>query len=295
MFLKLRVFRKLFLIGVCFLLVAIIVAPLKLLLAIFSQKLAWRFAFYVSRWVGWSLAAIMGARLRFLNEENIPRENGFLVVSNHFGYIELMATLARLPMVFVAKEEVKRWPIIGMANRIGGAVFVDRYTGGRSEKYGSMVYDALRNRINVFFSPEGTTSDGTFIRRFKSPLFVPANRLKVPVLPVVISIDKINGENLNPDNRDLVTWHSDMKFVLHFLAFLELKSVDLTIRFLKPTIPDYDDSDLNERRRFSASIRQQISEVYRELHPGYREDFQPPEPDFIQEKRRKIRLNGETE
>jgi lyso-ornithine lipid O-acyltransferase len=290
---KLRVLRKLLLIGLCFSVVAFIVAPLKLLLAIFAPKLAWRFVFFVSRMVGWSLVKIMGAKLTFLNEANIPQKNGFLVVSNHFGYIELISILARVPVVFVAKEEVKRWPVIGMATKVGGEVFVDRYTGGRSEEYASMVYDALRNRINVFFSPEGTTSDGTFIRRFKSPLFVPANRLKVPILPVVVSVDTINGEPLDSKNRDWVAWHSDMKFFPHFVAFLGLKRLALTVEFLKPTIPDYDDTDLNERRRFSAFVRQQISDAYQKLHPAYRADYEPPEPDFILERRRQLQQNGE--
>lgn len=286
-----RMIRKILAMGLLFLMVVILAAPIKGLISIFNKSAAWRFIFYVSQGTGIYLRYALGIRLTILKKENIPAKNGFLVVANHLGYIELFSILSIVPVVFVAKEEVKRWPVIGWATRIGGEVFVDRYTGGRSEEYAGMVYDALRSRINVFFAPEGTTSDGTFIRRFKSPLFVPANRLKRCVLPISFTVSKINGEIVSAANRDLVAWHSEMTFMPHFINFLKLKSIECIADINTPISPEFDDDDISERRKFSAAVREVISYSYKSLNRDYREDFVPPDPDYIA-KKHQDRQNG---
>jgi len=219
--------------------------------------------------VGLFLTRLYGLRIRTIGIENIPEENGFLVVGNHIGYVEIVSLLTAVPVVFVAKEEVKTWPVLGPVFRIGGEVFVDRTTGGRSDEYAAAVEEALQKGINIFFAPEGTTSNGTILRRFKSPLFVPANRLKKKVLPFAVSVEKINGEPLTPENRDLVYWHSDMTFTPHFLRLLRQKNVSLVYNFGAPVIPDFDDSSLDNRREFSAYMRTIVEDLYRPLNPFY--------------------------
>ncbi len=251
-------------------LLLILMVPLvRGLIHLFSPDAAHRFVFRISRPVGRILVRLYGIRIRVIGAEQIPRKHGFIVVGNHVGYAELISLISRIPAVFVAKEEVKSWPFLGRVFQVGGEVFVDRDSGGRSGEYAATVEQALAKHINIFFSPEGTTSDGTILRRFKSPLFVPADRLKRPVLPFAFYPEKIEGRPVTSGNRDLILWHSDMSFTPHFTRFLMLKSVHVVLSFGDAIVPDLQDDSLSERRRFAALMRSSVDALYRPLNPDY--------------------------
>src|SRR5271154_5097081 len=55
-----------------------------------------------------------------------PVPQGGLLVSNHLSYLDILAISAITPAVFVAKSEVRRWPVIGWCAARAGTVFVER-------------------------------------------------------------------------------------------------------------------------------------------------------------------------
>jgi len=264
-----RLVYKLGITAVASLLIILAVPLMKGFVRLFGSAAAHRFVFRLHGLVGWVLSTLYGIRIRVMGAENIPRKNGFIVIGNHVGYAELIAMLKIVPAVFVAKEEVKKWPLLGWVFRVGGEVFVDRESGGRSEEYAATVEESLLQGVNIFFAPEGTTSNGTILRRFKSPLFVPANRLKKAVLPFAYNVQRINGQPLSPENRDLLFWHSNMPFGPHFMEFLKLRSIEVVLNFGAPVIPDFDDSTLEGRRVFSAEMRARVEELYRPINAFY--------------------------
>ena len=249
--------------------VVLIVPPIKGVIRLFSLDSAHRFVFRAHQWVGLFLRVAYGIKIKVIGRENIPEENGFLIVGNHIGYVELISLISVLPAVFVAKEEVKSWPLLGLVFRVGGEVFVDRDSGGRSDEYVATIVDALTQGINIFFSPEGTTSNGTILRRFKSPLFVPANHLKRQVLPFAFYPDKIENKPVTLENRDKVLWHSNRSFGPHLIKFLKLKSISTVINFGEAIVPDYEDCCVEARREFSSQMRQKVDELYRPINPFY--------------------------
>src|SRR5438105_795266 len=67
--------------------------------------------------------------LRVFNAEvrstgKVPRTGP--LVSNHLGYLDILALSALTPSVFVAKSEVRHWPVFGWFARLGGTLFADR-------------------------------------------------------------------------------------------------------------------------------------------------------------------------
>ncbi|MCD6234633.1 MAG: 1-acyl-sn-glycerol-3-phosphate acyltransferase [Candidatus Marinimicrobia bacterium] len=225
--------------------------------------------FYVIKPFCTLLRLICGVRIHVEGRENIPSKNGYLVVGNHYSYVEVVSTMSVVSAVPVSKSEIRNWPIFGHAARLGGTVFVDREKGGLSGAYIEVLMNTLRKGINIIFFPEGTTTDGTYLKRFKSALFVPANRLKVPVLPIVSTVTAIDGKPVPSDQRDLIAWYGGAPFVPHAMRLLAFRRIDLKFKIGEPIIPDYDDSSIDERREFARLVQNRMDAALWEIAPDY--------------------------
>ena len=63
--------------------------------------------------------------------------------------------------------------------------------------------------------------------------------------------------------------HDEVLTVAVERAISQLKSIDITIEFADPVIPDYDDTSLEERRKFATHIRAKIHDMYLRINPFY--------------------------
>lgn len=116
-------------------------------------------------------------------QASTPPPAGFagLVVSNHLSWLDVLVLQSLMPVAFVAKTEVRRWPVVGYLAQACATIFVDR-SSARSAH--AMVEDTaaamLRGHAVVVF-PEGTSSDGTRLGHFHANIFESAIRAAVPV------------------------------------------------------------------------------------------------------------------
>src|SRR2546426_8473171 len=97
-----------------------------------------------------------------------------LLVSNHLSYLDILVLAAISPCLFVAKQEVKHWPLFGWFARLAGTVFVHRESRIQAATAASEIDAALRTGVLVVLFPEGTSSGGEAILPFKSSLLEPA-------------------------------------------------------------------------------------------------------------------------
>jgi len=56
-----------------------------------------------------------------------------LLVSNHSGYLDIFVLASLAPAVFVAKREIKSWPVVGWLTQMGGTLFVNPRTPRASQ------------------------------------------------------------------------------------------------------------------------------------------------------------------
>lgn len=83
----------------------------------------------------------------------------FLLVSNHQSFYDgvILIYIAKRPIAFVAKKEVKKFPIIGRIFGIIDGVFLDREDLKSQVKILMQVQDSLKNnKIDWCIFPEGT-------------------------------------------------------------------------------------------------------------------------------------------
>jgi 1-acyl-sn-glycerol-3-phosphate acyltransferase len=151
----------------------------------------------VLSWFYWPGTAISGFLARLLwgarveGDEHIPRESAFILVSNHCSNLDpeilgwAIGYRARRLIHFMAKVEMRSWPVIGWLASQSGVYFVRRGEGDRAAQRFSLEALAAGRPIALF--PEGTRSRDGRLKAFKSGAAFLAMRSGAPLLPVGIT------------------------------------------------------------------------------------------------------------
>lgn len=136
----------------------------------------------------WCWAA--GVELVVEGLEHIEADQLYVVVSNHPSNFDTLAYFAVLPVPirFLAKTELFKIPIFGMAMRKLGMVEVNRGSGRAA--YRAIIQGArkiIEHGWSLMVYPEGTRSRDGVTLGFKKGAFSIARNLKAPILPTAIS------------------------------------------------------------------------------------------------------------
>lgn len=182
------------------------------------------------------------------------RQAGTLFIMNHISWADVPVMMAILDADFVAKSEMRDWPIIGWLARRFNPVFV-----ARNDQRGSHdQVDAIRARLNagrsVILCAEGTTSDGTSILPFRTSLFAAADAARI-VQPVIIAYLTPVGDVLSPYRQREVAWIDDDDLLSGASRFAKQKTL-ARVAFLPPV-----ESDGN-RKALAETVRQRMVEAY---------------------------------
>ncbi len=117
-----------------------------------------------------------------------------MLVGNHISWVDIYAYLSVAEVKFVAKSEVRSWPLIGWFASNLGTIFVERDRPRDAVRVGHEVRGALDAGQAVCLFPEGTTTDGRVVLPFSSVLISAAIDKRVPVQPVSIAYQRLDGE-----------------------------------------------------------------------------------------------------
>lgn len=168
-------------------------------------------------------------------EGEVNRERPALIVSNHFGILDPLAIAAVLPVAFVGKAELRRWPIVGWVCATFGVLFVHRGDVRRTHQFVDTVQEHLRHGVHVLAFPEGTTTRETVPRRFKTGAFAAVAESEFDVVPAYLSVDSVDGRRATDELRQRVVWaDSTDPFFQHFLSLLAIGSLRMTLRIGDP-------------------------------------------------------------
>lgn len=111
---------------------------------------------------------------------------GSLVVANHVSWLDGLALLTVVPGVPVAKAEIGGWPVVGGLLRRTGVVLLDRARVRALPGAVAAAAGLLRAGTSVTVHPEGTTSCGVQLGRFRPAFFQAAVDAAAPVCPVAV-------------------------------------------------------------------------------------------------------------
>jgi len=171
-----------------------------------------------------SLKLLARWQIEFSSRGNFP--NGGMVVANHLSYLDILVFSAVAPCVFIAKREVRFWPVFGPLAKAAGTIFVDRQSIRNTVHANHQVQKALQQGVAIVLFPEGTSSCGKSVLRFRSSLFESAIRAGAPITPAYISYRLRRGVV----SREICYW-GDMNFAWHLLKLLAKEGIEGRIRF----------------------------------------------------------------
>ena len=189
----------------------------------------------------WARGMIRALGIRRSVDGRQPGQN-VLFVSNHISWVDILVLMSVAPGIFLAKDDVARWPLVGWMCRQTDTMFLQRGSArALAERMGS-IRQALRRQENVFLFPEGTTTGGREVRTFFPGLFQVAIDSGVAVQPIALVYLEGAGHS------ETAPYVDDDHFVKHFLRLLKSKSLTAQITFL-PAIDTF-----NQDRRQLASL-----------------------------------------
>lgn len=160
------------------------------LLCPFMSTARWRAE--VKRWSR-QLLAILAVKLEVGGEPPPAAARPLMLVANHVSWLDVFAIDAVLPVRFVARSEVRTWPVIGWLSKKVGTFFIRRARRHDTARVNEMLVEAMHNGDPVAVFPEATTTDGSAMLKFHSSLLQPAVIAGATICPVAIRYERADG------------------------------------------------------------------------------------------------------
>ncbi|MGD9889044.1 MAG: lysophospholipid acyltransferase family protein [Halothiobacillaceae bacterium] len=160
-------------------------------------------------------------------------QTGVLFICNHISWLDIPVLGSQLSGVrFLAKSEVRQWPLIGWLAARAGSLFIERGNGQDTVKH---IAEALHQGHSVLIFPEGTTTDGLSLRRFHPRLLQAAFDAKAAIQPIALRyldtqeqpnprVAYINDDSFN-DTLQRIVHETDLRAEVHFLAPIHPESI----------------------------------------------------------------------
>jgi 1-acyl-sn-glycerol-3-phosphate acyltransferase len=195
-------------------------------------------------WAGWCA----GLRVR---TEGTPLQHRVLFVSNHVTWLDILALGGATPAVFVSRDDVEGWPVVGWAAGLNDTIYVARQARREVHGQADRLRRALAEGRAVSLFPEGTTEGGHEVLPFRPSLFAslfpPIEGVKVQ--PVAIDYGDIAEE---------IAWMGAEPAGANAKRILSRKGrIPVVLRFLEPVDPHL----AGDRKTLAAQSRAEVVEA----------------------------------
>lgn len=251
--LKLRLYYKLFLIGILFIKGLVIAAGIfPVLDFLYSAREAkTKRDALKTRWLQWFSAIV---NLHIIKDGELP-ERRTLLVANHISWLDIIVIGQYLPGYFVAKSDISSWPVIGYLAKQGGTIFIRRGNKQHIKTTAEKMVWLLKQNSNIIAFPEGTTTKGDEVLHFHSSLFQPALLTRSAIQPVAVQYQG--------SAKELAPFVGDDAFVPHLIKMLVMDKIEVRLIFL-PVI----NSSGKNRHSVSLEARDMIGGKISEYSPA---------------------------
>jgi 1-acyl-sn-glycerol-3-phosphate acyltransferase len=197
----------------------------------------------------WSrhLLRIFGLRAIRFGE---PTSDPALFVANHTSWLDIEAMHTQRAACFVAKAEIKHWPLVGWLAASAGTIFHHRGNNGSLNHVMQTMVERMRAGRSVAVFPEGGTSHDGATGVFHARIFQTALDAQAPVQPVALRFTRNGQRVLDRGFRD------GESFVQNIVRLLGAPPLDFEIHFLDVVPPSP-----NARRHMAELARARIAAV----------------------------------
>jgi lyso-ornithine lipid O-acyltransferase len=197
-------------------------------LSILSVVLPKKYPAIRARWTRhWLSSAISKLGIRIVVVGHLPAHTA-LFVANHISWLDILALAAVTEGDFIAKQEVREWPLLGWLASRGGTLFVRRGQANACKLVIEETAFRLKSGRNVILFPEGTTTTGEQVLPFKPLMLRAAVLAQTPIQPVALSYEIAGG------HQERAAFVGEMGFVSHLWTVMGLRDMRLHINITEP-------------------------------------------------------------
>lgn len=132
----------------------------------------------------WSLQLLAHAGVSLRIEGQPPLGGPVVLVANHLSWLDIPVLHAACHCRFVAKSDVRAWPLIGRLATAAGTLYIERNARRDALRMVRSMQTALQQREVLAVFPEGTTGDGREMLAFHANLLQAAVIARAPAQPV---------------------------------------------------------------------------------------------------------------
>ena len=129
-----------------------------------------------------------GIRVTLQHTADLDPERPYVFLANHQNTLDILSLAAKVPHPFgyVAKKELTRVPLLGLAMRHSASILIDRSHPRKSLQSIKEAAERIRSGNSVMIYPEGARSYAPGLRPFKRGGFLLAVEAGVPIVPVTV-------------------------------------------------------------------------------------------------------------
>jgi len=139
---------------------------------------------HVRRWSR-RLLRICGIGLKIDSPIPIPIPRS-LLVANHISWLDIFVINSLKPCRFVAKSDIRSWPLVGWLCAKTGTIFISRGRASDVRRIFKGLVESIERGEHVAFFPEGTTAPQGTLLPFHANLFEAAIDARAPVQPYAL-------------------------------------------------------------------------------------------------------------
>lgn len=202
----------------------------------------------------WSkkLLSILAVRLHAQNLPE-PLPGGCLLALNHVSWLDIFVLDAAHPAMFVAKSDIRGWPLVGTLVTKAGTLYLDRRSPAALRRTNLRIGEALAAGALVACFPEGATTAGDTVGKFHAALLQPALDARATIRPVALRYRDAKGLR-----TEAPAYIGEDSLLESLWKIVSTSSMTAELRFL-PALPP-------ERRIDRRALAEQLREgIAREL------------------------------
>lgn len=161
-----------------------------------------------------------------------------MIAANHASWKDILILGSIADVAFIARSDVRQWPVFGVLARLQKTIFVEREQKRRAGEQVNEIAERMAGGEVVVLFPEGTTSDGNRLLEIKSSLFgaVPVVAAEVEggtvhVQPVAIAYTGIHGVVMGRYHRSVAGWPGDIELLPHLMGIMRAGAIEVDVTF----------------------------------------------------------------
>lgn len=180
--------------------------------------------------------------------------SNYMVIANHMSWLDVMLLDTIYFIGFVAKAELRYWPLLNILIKAGGTIFINRNRKRDIVPTNRKISELLSNGGCIGLFPEGKVNNGKEIFPFKAPLLEAALQSQSKIIPIVLLYFREDGQLAR---EALYYGHNLWQTVSN-----TVRAKSLTVKAI--ILPEVETCNFKSRQALSEHLHHMMSTVFNE-------------------------------